>query len=704
METLSVQRLIRPRSVVVIGVSTKLGSAGRIIASNLHVNGYRGAVHLVGRAQGELDGRTVLPDVDALPEGVDLAVFTMPAQAVAEAMAGCVRRKVGAAVVFASGFAEVGAEAEQAAIAESAREAGIALLGPNCLGFTNALDGLRINFAGEGKLAPLDIARDPCVAVISQSGGLLAHIRAGLEARDLPVPYAVSTGNEAGIGIAELIKFFADDPVTRSIVLYVEQVRKPSDFLVAVASAQRAGKPVLMLCPGRSDRAKSALQSHTGSLAGDHEVMRTLVRHHGVALIDTLDELLDTAEILTRFPRPPTKGPGILTLSGAFCAIAHDFCGDLDLDIPTLMPETVAALQRDLPPLVSARNPLDLTTQPVFQPDLLRIGTEALLSDENVGSVVLSISPGSPKLGLRFVEAVVAAAEGASKPLMLCLLGDRAPVAPEISALARERRLILSNSTDRTLCAVAQVTIYGRSLRRTGRVRGAARLPEIPPLPAGALAEWQGKRILAAIGIPVPAGNLVRTVDEAVALAERVGYPVAMKAQAATLQHKTDAGAVKLGLATEAEIRRAWSDLHEKLYEFAPSLQLDGLLVERMAPKGLELVVGARRDPKWGPVVLVGLGGIFVEALADVRLLPPDLDEAEVVEELSLLRGASLLGGFRGLPPVDVNAVARAAVAIGALMRQRPEISEIDINPLFAHPQGQGVTAVDALVIAGSRE
>jgi acyl-CoA synthetase (NDP forming) len=696
----NVERLIKPRSVAIIGVSSKPGTAGQIVLSNLVMNGYSGDIHIVGRGGGEIDGRRILGSVDDVPEGVDLAVFTLPAAGVAEALAGCVRRRVGAAVVFASGFAETGAQAEQDALSATARDAGIALLGPNCLGFTNALDGLRINFAGAGKINPIDVARDPCAAIISQSGGLLAHIRAGLEARDIPVPYSVSTGNEAGIGLAELIRFFADDPVVRSIVLYVEQVRNPSAFLAAAARARAVGKPVIMMHPGRGERAKSALQSHTGSLAGDYQVMRTLVTHGGIALIDTLDELVDTAELLTRYPTPPVKGPGIVTLSGAYCALAHDFADDLGLDLPEIAPETEAALKRELPPFASPRNPLDLTTAPVFQPDLMRIGAQTLLADDNVGSLLMSISLGSPAMGLKFVTALIAGIEGSTKPTVLAVLGDRAPVAPEVLSLARERRLMLSTSTDRSLRALARATAYGQALRRADRARQPEPLAGLPKLAPGTQSEWRSKELLAAAGLRVPEGALAASADEAVAVAARIGYPVAMKAQAAALAHKTEAGAVALGIADAASVRRAWETLTTNVGKAQPGLELDGVLVERVADKGLELVVGARRDPKWGPVVLVGLGGIWVEALNDVRLLPPDLCHDDIVAELGKLRTAKLLHGFRGAPPVDVDAVARVVSRVGALMLAAPDIAEIDINPLFAHAAGQGATIVDALIVS----
>jgi acyl-CoA synthetase (NDP forming) len=221
----------------------------------------------------------------------------------------------------------------------------------------------------------------------------------------------------------------------------------------------------------------------------------------------------------------------------------------------------------------------------------------------------------------------------------------------------------------------------------------------IPELGAGAQPEWLGKKVLAALGIATPAGELARTMEAAVTIADRIGYPVAMKAQAAKLEHKTEAGGVMLGVANAQEVRSAWQTLHDNVARAQSGLKLDGVLVEAMSPRGLELVVGARRDPRWGPVVLVGLGGIWVEALGDVRLMPPDLSEAEIVAELRKLKTAKLLNGFRGAPPADIDAVAAATAAVGRLMRARPDIAEVDINPLMVHAAGHGATALDALII-----
>jgi acyl-CoA synthetase (NDP forming) len=696
----AVGRLMRPRSVAIIGISSKPGSAGQTVLANLKINRYVGDVHLVGRAA-EIDGRPVQQSADELPEGVDLALFTLPAVGVKDALAACVRRKVKAAVVFSSGFAELSEDMRplQDEISAMARNGDVALLGPNCLGYTNYVDGFAASFTHPAEVPRVASERDPALAVISQSGGFMGHLRQAFEGRDLPTAYTVSPGNEAGLDLVDFIDFLTEDRATRAIVLYAEHIRRPAAFLAAAQRARAAGKPIIMMHPGRGTRAKEAARSHTGALAGDYAVMRTLVTHAGIAMVDTLDELADASEILARFPVPPSKGPGILTFSGAFCAIAHDFCESIGFDVPLLSPQSVETMSKHLPSFVLPSNPLDLTTQPIWQPELVGIGAKTLLEDPAIGSLVISITVGSPAQSVLYMKGLVKALEGNKKPVVFSILGDRSPLGEEFLALAREHRIILSRSSERTLRAMAQVTAYGKHLV-AARIKEAPKpFTGLPPLGHGPQPEWLGKKVLAAAGIAIPQGDLARSVDEAAKIAGRIGYPVAMKAQAASLMHKTEAGGVMLNIADEAALRRAWQTMVDNVARAAPGLKLDGVLVERMSPRGLELVVGAKRDPQWGPVVLVGLGGIFIEALGDVRLVPPDLAESAIVEELFKLQGAKLLGAFRGAPPADVEAVAHTAALIARLMQTQPEILEIDINPLVAHRKGQGVTALDALIV-----
>ena len=697
-----VEALLRPRSVAIVGMSSKPKTAGHVVLGNLTLNNFSGDIHLVGRSGGTIEGRPVLTSVDELPENVDLAVFTLPASNVQEAIEACGRRKVRVAVVFAAGFAEMGDRSGQDRLTSAALAGGVAVLGPNCLGYINYIDGMQFGFTAAAVVEKADTRQDPATAIISQSGGLMAHVARGLQARDLPVSYTISTGNEATLGVADFVDYMIDDVNTRSIVAYIEQARQPQRLLASIRRARDAGKPVILMLPGRSARAHTALTSHTGALAGDHAITEAMVSHAGAIVVNTMDELIDVAELVARYPRLPVKGPGVITFSGAVVAVANDFCDSVGLDIPALSGATVEALKPQLPAYAHTSNPLDLTTQPVFQPELMHIGPKALLDDPNTGSLVLAIMPGGPATQVKYLEGLLAAKKGSDKPVLLAFMCDRMPLSPECMAFASKNRMILSRSADRAIRALACVTRYARMTERLkkGGVANAKSSPaKLPPLGHGTQPEWLCKKLLAAMGIATPAGGLARNLDDAERIASEIGYPVAMKAQAGALAHKTEAGGVKLNLADRAAVAHAWDELHDNVRKAMPGLALDGILVEKMAEKGVELVIGGRRDPQWGPVVLVGLGGVWIEVMRDVRLLPPDLGEDQIIEELHQLRSAKLLQGFRGAPPADVAAVARVASLLGRFMMEHEEILEIDLNPVFVHAQGRGVTVADALIV-----
>ena len=577
------------------------------------------------------------------------------------------------------------------------REGGLVVLGPNCLGYANHIDGFSVAFAGVSKIPLVEPGTTDAVAIAGQSGGLANHLRLGFLSRGVRVSYNVSTGNEMDLGLGDFVDYFIADAATRVIVIYAEHIREPAAFLAAAHRAHAAGKPIVMIHPGRSARAKDAALSHTGALAGDHAIMRTQVERAGVVLAETLDEVLDVGEILARHPKAGGGGLGVLTFSGAYCGIAHDMAEDLGFTLPPLSAESAQSLSTRLTAHIAPRNPLDLGTQPIWEPDLVDLGLKALQSEAAIGGIVVSI-PASVGVANVHMEYIAAARHRSDTPLVLAMLGDASPLPPEFVQAARDNKVVLSRSSDRSVRAMAQVLA-----RRDAPAAAAAPPPfEGLSLPdEGALAEWRGKQVLAAIGVGIPKGRLATTLDDAVAAAEEIGFPVVLKAQAAALAHKTEAGAVILNIADAAALAEAWSRLHANVTRAQAGLQLDGVLVEQMSARGLELVVGARRDPQWGPVLLVGLGGIFVEALHDVRLMPVDVTHDEVLAELQKLKTAKLLNGFRAMPAVDVGAVADVVVKLGRLMQTAPSIVEVDINPLMVQPVGQGALALDALVVTG---
>jgi len=693
--TSRIDRLLRPRSVAVVGVSPDPGHPGSTVLANLERCRFEGAIHLVSRSRAEFAGRACVPTIDDLPFGVDVAVLVVPQSVVIDAIGALGRRGVGTAIVFASGYAEMGdaGRAEQQKLTAAARAANVAVLGPNCIGMCSFDVGAALTFEFNVE-RPAATAR-PKIGMAAQSGAMAAIMRMAFLSKGLGITYYISTGNEADLGVEDFLSALVDDPETKVVALFVEQIRKPQLFLEAARRARAAAKPVVLLLAGRSQRARASARSHTGALAGDYVTTTALLRHAAVNVVETVDELLDVTELLARV-KPPLKGPGIITNSGAVKGFALDFADSIGFDVPGLTPATVDALKAALPAYASLENPVDITAHVLRDVSLWPKTAAALLADPDVGSLCLAMVAGTPKYAMDKFDALMPALTRSEKPALVALLGDDFPVPPEFLAAFREQGVPVLRSTERALRALAHATAYGRALADTPNDAAAT---EAPPLPArGTLPEYLGKHYLAALGIPTPRGALARTIAEARTIAQKVGYPVVLKAQAAALAHKSDAGGVALNIAEDAALEIAWRDIQARVAKAQPGLTLDGMLVEAMAAKGVEMIVGARRDPDWGPVVLAGLGGIWTEALADVRLMPPNLSREQVVAELDKLKGAGALYGLRGAPPADIPAIADVVSRIGALMQARPDIREIDINPLIAYPHG--VLALDALIIA----
>jgi acetate---CoA ligase (ADP-forming) len=610
---------------------------------------------------------------------------------VVDAVAACGRRSIGGAVAFASGFAEVGDDGRvaQERLVQAARTGNVRLLGPNCIGFTNFADSVALTFE---TIAPEPIAGRPAVAAVTQSGALAGALRIALSAKGLGVSHAISTGNEADLTAEDFLAFLLDDPQTRVVALFLEQIRRPQTFLSLAARARSLRKPIILLHPGKSARAQASASTHTGALAGDYAVMAALLRHEAVVLVDTIDELIDAAELLAR-ATPPTGGAGIITNSGAIKGFALDFAETIGLDIPSPSPAMRAALQAALPAFASPDNPVDVTAQVINDPGIWTRAANALVADPAIGSLAMLAVPGTPKQAIHKGQVVLSAMVASGKPAVVAMLGDESPIPAEVYSMFRERGVPVFRSPERALQALAHATRYGRALATAN-----ATAPSInaPPLPHhGTLPEHVGKTYLAALGISIPKGKLARDLATANAIAAEIGYPVALKAQANSLSHKSDRGGVIIGIENVETLASAWNAMQAAM----AGIVLDGILIEQMITGGLEMIVGARRDPSWGPVVMVGLGGIFVEALKDVRLMPASLPKERIIAECYQLNGSAMLRGVRGRPAVDVEALADVVLRVAAAMMARPEITEIDINPLAVLPAGQGATALDALIV-----
>lgn len=692
-----INRLLKPKSIAIVGASETPGALGAVVLANLVKHGFPGDIHLVNPKRDTISGRPAVPSVEALPEGVDCAILCIPRVAVLDTVRQLAARKVGAAMIFAAGFAEGGEAgmADQLEIGRIAREAGMVIEGPNCLGSVNYVDRIPLTFINTDVKTPSPGG----IGIVSQSGAMAAVLAVMLLARDVDLSYHVSTGNEAANGVEDFVEWMIADEKTRVIALIVEQFRDPARFLGLVARARAAGKLVLLLHPGKSSAARESAATHTGAMAGDYKLMRAKVERAGVIVAETLEELGDISEIAFRCPGLPSGGTAVLGESGCFKALMLDLGEELGLDLPALNDDNAPALRAALPEFVPVSNPLDLTAQGLVDPDMYTRTLAALFEDDRIGTVYAGIIQTDPAtVAIKLPPFLKAVDEyKPTKPILFAGLDEGADMPAEWIEKLRAHGIPYFPTTERAFRAAKRLTTY---TSRDFAAADAAPL-SIPALSdeVGVIPEYRAKSLLAPLGIPFPNGRFAATVEEAIAAAESIGGPVVMKAQASALSHKSDAGGVALNLVGADAIRAAWDKMFADVARYDASIRLDGVLIEAMGARGLELIIGAKTDPQWGPVILAGFGGVTAEILQDVCLLTPDLTKDAIVAALLSLKQAPLLKGWRGAPALDVEAVADLIGVVGRLLIGNPRIAELDLNPVVVYPKGQGCVALDALML-----
>jgi acyl-CoA synthetase (NDP forming) len=673
--------LFSPASVAVVGASDDPVKWGHWIALRALRGEGRRDVHLVNRRGGVVLGRPAYPSLAAVPGGAELVVLAVPAAHAEQAVRDAIDVGARAIVAISAGADGEAGGAGDRALASVAREAGVALLGPNCLG---VFDG-----AAELELVSNDLPRGS-IGLISQSGQLSLEIGMLAEEAGLGFSRFVSLGNQADLQAADFIRDLAEHDGTELIAIYAEDFLDGREFIAAAASATRAGKPVLLMAIEHSEATARAVRSHTGALASDGATIDAACRAAGIERVTSPQELVDVALTLLRAPAPRGRRVAVLADGGGHGGIATGLVQAAGLAVPELSAGLSAELRAALPPTAAVTNPIDLAGAGEQDVRSFERTAGALLGSGEVDAVLLSgYFGGYAEYGREMAarELVVAAAladavEHSDRPLVVHSMHPAGPAAIEL----RDRGIPVYKTVERAVGALA------RSAR--GAERGSLTVPDLPPAaaPVDGTGYADARALLAAGGVPFVAGSVVEaTAGAARDAAEAIGYPVVVKALG--LLHKSDAGAVRLGIADEAALLAAVADLQARL---EPAT----LSVEAMAPlaDGVELIVGARWDARFGPVLVVGMGGIFTETLRDTAIALAPLDPAAAEQLLRRLRGAPLLLGVRGRPPLDLTAAAEAAAALSGVAAAHPEIAEIEVNPLLVTPGG--ALALDARVIA----
>ena len=708
-------KLLWPKTIAVIGASSDLhGLRGRILEVMLS-HPYAGTIYPVSRSASEVQGRKAYASVADLPEPADLAILIIPAEFVPDELERCGRAGVKAAIILGSGFAEEPGEAGsrmQAAIRATAERYDMAVSGPNTEGIANIAAALCPTFspamdASAGRLVPKLRLGSGQVSVISQSGGLGFAFFDRARERNLSFRYVVTTGNEAFLETSDFIDFMLDEGKTDVFLLLLEDVKTPAKFRRVAEKALRAGKPLIVAKIGQTEPGRRAVASHTAALAGSHAAYRAIFESYSVIEGHDFDGMIDLAAgfLACGEKLPAGKRMGICTSSGGAGVWMADACVRAGLDVPELDAPTRAAIDVHLPSYGTSQNPVDSTAQGVH-----KIGYAAfarlVAQSPLIDGIMLVVTARRSAFLADDQAKLMALARETQKPVFLwtyTLPSEKSvevvneagfPLFTNAESCARTMRAMVDyrSSRERLLQPVKATKAFAPD-RGTARTLLAA--------PRRMLCEWQARPLLAAYGMSNgDAGKLARSPAEAEAAARAFARPVALKVQSADIPHKTEAGGVALNLTGAEAVRAGYERVLASAKKHAPAARIDGVLVQPMAPPGREVILGVSRDSVWGPLLMVGLGGILVEALGDVALAPVPVDHAGARALLGRLKGAQILGTHRGSPPADTEALVELMVRLSRFAADHAdEIDEIDLNPVIVHPQGQGVSIVDALIV-----
>lgn len=693
-------------SIAVVGASDDVTKIGGRPVHMLIKHGYAGAVYPINPKGGVIQGLPAYASVGDTPSAPELAILAVPAAATPAALRDCAARGTKAAIVLSAGFTEAGAAgtALQAELVAIARERGMRVLGPNCLGAVNVADRLIGSFsiALEEHMPPVGHA-----GIVSQSGNVGSHTMQSVARRGMGVSRFIATGNEADVDVADGIAALADDPDTHIILCCMETCRDATKLISALRLARQRGKPVIVLKIGSTEKGQQAAASHTGALTGSDAVIDAVFRRHGVLRVRSVEALIDighAASMLMPNRLPRNDAVTLVAASGGFGIMMADAMSEAGMTLPALAPLTQQRIHEAVP-TASTGNPVDASAQMSSRPDILGKMLTALLEDPSDSSLVLFMSLSLYNTRLRGIYLEALAQVRASHPERLLMIISQGPAdaIEQINTLG----IPVFASIDAAATGLA-------GLARLGQLRSAAETPTnalldaLDPAPTAARAidpvvfknEFHAKQALGNAGIDVPREVIATDADAAVRAADTIGYPVVLKIASEDVAHKTEAGGVALNVEDAEAVREAHARILANVARHAPAARIDGVLVAPMLRGGTEMIAGVSQDPVFGPIVMVGMGGIFAEVLNDVAVQAAPVTEDEAMAMIRSLKMFPILDGARGQAKADVAAAARSVARLSEFaFRHRDDIADIDMNPILVRPQGQGVVVLDALMI-----
>jgi len=694
-------RMLNPQSIAIIGASARPGAFGERVSACL--KDYQGRIYLVNPRYEAIGEAKCYPSATALPESPDVCVVVTAREAVEEVSKDCIAAKTGGIIVFASGYSEVGTQEridQQNRLAKLAAEARVPLVGPNCIGTVNYRLKSRITFMPYTEMpGPFPYA----VGVISQSGALGFGMEQAIQ-RGVPVSHVLTSGNSCDVDMADYVMFLADDPDTAAIAILFEGSSDPMRLIEACDYAWSKDKPVVVCKIATGEFGAAAAMSHTGSLAGSQAAYRAAFERAGVYLVDDYTALMEAAHFFAKAPRNVTsKAIAVLASSGGAAIMAADAAEARGIPMPQAKPETQAVLDARIPEFGSAFNPVDVTAQVMNDPECIPACAAALMADDTYGALLIPAPYANPA-GVARVPMWEKLAQDHGKPVIHAWISDwmEGPTSRELAAAPG---VLLCRGMERAFAHVA--AWHRRAEMRQAPPRQVAELasPEAKATAAAMIAkaektltERESKAAFAAYGIPVVQEMLVQSAEEAAEKAVAMGLPAVLKVESPDLPHKTEAGVIRLNLKTAEEVRAAYDAVMANAAKVSPPPRINGVLVQPMVPQGVEIMVGARVDPLFGPLIVVGLGGIFVELMKDSAVGLAPVTRTEALGMIGKLKGQAMLDGFRGMPPVDREALAEVVCRVAQFISDhKGSVAEIDVNPLIC--AGSRILAVDALIV-----
>jgi acetyltransferase len=695
----SMHKMLNPSSIAVVGATPRMQYGGRLLAAALQA-GDRVRVYPVNPRYDEIMEQKSYPSITALPEAPDLVCIVVPYHQVLDVLQECRDKGAGSAVIISAGFSERGETDRQdlqGELGAFAKESGIRLCGPNCLGLANVKDGVWASASSrmsEGLSGPIGMV---CQSGASAFGPFLTRA----VDNGIGFSYIISTGNEADLDFADFARYLLDDEATRVIAGFVEGFKDARKFMAMAQLAAERGKPIVLIKIGRSALGARAARSHTASLSGDDARYEAMFKQYGVTRVSDYDAFLETAQLLAYTPKPGKPGLGVVSHSGGISSLTAEMCGHAGLDLPALSQGALDSINEVLKGFGWAANPADVTG--FANSDSFPQIMNAIINEPEVGTLVVA-SAGAD----RQAQQVIELRDQSDKGIVYLWTGSRGASAgldklkaagiplfylPAGLATSLGHRLDYHTWHERR-----SADGFGRASTATSaqqqvteRLRGLGRQT---------LSESESKALIAAWGVSVSREERTASAEEAVAAAERIGYPVALKVESPDILHKTEAGVIRLGLENAEQVRTAYAAIMANATQYAPEATLSGVLVQEMVSGGVEVIVGVSYDEQLGPMLLFGTGGVLVEVYQDVALRCCPITRAEALEMISEVKGSRLLQGFRGSAPADIDALADVLVRVSHLaVNLDGQLSELDINPLLVLPAGQGAKAVDALVI-----